>query len=208
MRPDLEWSDVARGFLDTHSRVAATTAKTLEASSFLYGLIEILQEKGVLSIEEVDARQKVVARRLEEQLRRNGVGVKLQDPEFEKYSFTGGVEIDCENRLPLCKAACCKLPFALSRQDIEEGIVRWDLGQPYVIAHGPDGYCEHLERSSCFCTIRENRPVPCRGYDCRGEKRIWLDFENRVVNPEIHDPAWPYVGDAAPQAPAAERPTP
>ena len=37
------------------------------------------------------------------------------------------------DRVHLCKASCCRLPFALSRQDVEEGIVRWDLGQPYLI---------------------------------------------------------------------------
>jgi hypothetical protein len=27
--------------------------------------------------------------------------------------------------------------------------------------------------------------VPCRGFDCRNDKRIWLDFENKVINPEL-----------------------
>src|SRR5262249_43199941 len=152
------WEDIARGFLDTHSRLTANTAKTLEACSFLYGLVDLLSEKGLISIEELDARQKVIAQRLEQQLRRNGAGVKLQDPECDKYTFQGEVAIDCESRIPLCRAACCKLPFALSRQDIQEGIVHWDLGHPYLIAHNENGYCEHLERSNCSCTIRENRP--------------------------------------------------
>src|SRR5690242_7048011 len=91
----LQWSEVARGFLDAHSRLTASTAKILEASSFLYGLIELLSEKGLISIEEVDARQKAVAGRLEEQFHRHGSGVKLQDPEFDKYTFSGSVEIDC-----------------------------------------------------------------------------------------------------------------
>jgi hypothetical protein len=33
--------------------------------------------------------------------------------------------------------------------------------------------------------------VPCRAYDCRKEKKIWLDFENGIVNPEIYHPDWP-----------------
>jgi hypothetical protein len=121
----------------------------LEASSFLYGLIELLHEKGLITIEELESRQKVVAARLEEQLRQNGAAVMLQEPETDKYAWTTVVEIDCGSRVPLCRAACCKLPFALSREDIREGVIHWDLGHPYVIAHGPDGYCEHMDRGDC-----------------------------------------------------------
>ena len=74
------------------------------------------------------------------------MGVVYQKPEQDKYSFEGGAGIDCENRLHLCQAACCKLPFALSKQDVEEGVVRWDFSAPYLIAHGPDGYCQHLDQ--------------------------------------------------------------
>jgi Fe-S-cluster containining protein len=113
------------------------------------------------------------------------MGVMLQQPEIDKYTFEGGAEIDCENRVHLCKAACCRLRFALSRQDVEEGIVKWDLSRPYVIQRGTDGYCGHFERGSRSCTIYQQRPVPCRAYDCRGDKRIWADFENRIVSPEL-----------------------
>jgi Fe-S-cluster containining protein len=60
-----------------------------------------------------------------------------------------------------------------------------DLGRPYLIAQGADGYCRHLDRCTCRCTVREHRPLPCRGYDCRNDKRVWLDFEKRIVNPEL-----------------------
>ena len=81
--------------------------------------------------------------------------------------------------------ACCKMSFALSRQDIEEGTVKWDLGHPYMIAKVEDGYCVHFDKTTCKCKIWENRPVPCRGFDCRNDKRIWLDFEKMVVNPKL-----------------------
>ena len=184
--------EVAEGLLYTHSRLNTTTGKTLEAASFLYALVEILHEKGLLTIEELDERKRVVGQRLAEQLREQGTGVALQDPEYDKYTFQSETKIDCENRVHLCKAACCRLPFALSKQDVREGIVHWDLGQPYMIAHGEDGYCDHLERGTFRCKVREHRPVPCRAYDCRNEKRIWLDFEKMIVNPEINRPGWPY----------------
>jgi hypothetical protein len=31
----------------------------------------------------------------------------------------------------------------------------------------------------------QQRPIPCRGYDCREDERIWLDFENGIINPDL-----------------------
>ena len=188
--------EVTEGLLYAHSRLNTNTSKTLEASSFLYALVELLNEKGLLTIEELDERKRVVGQRLADQLREQGTGVILQNPEDDKYAFKSEVKIDCENRVHLCKAACCRLPFALSKQDVQEGIVHWDLGQPYMIAHDEDGYCQHLARDTFHCKVREHRPIPCRAYDCRNEKRIWLDFENRIVNPNINRPDWPYSEEA------------
>jgi hypothetical protein len=182
---------VAEGLLYAHSRLNANTGKTLEAASFLYALIELLSERGFISIEELDERKRVVGQRLAKQFSDKGMGVMLQDSEYDKYTFQGGVKIDCENRIHLCKAACCRLPFALSKQDVREGIVRWNLGQPYLIDQGKDGSCVHLERGSCQCSIYTHRPVPCRGYDCRNDGRIWLDFEKKLPNPAIDRPDWP-----------------
>jgi len=56
--------EITRGLLYTHTRINANTTRTLEASSFLYALIELLSEKDILSIEELDERKKQVAHRL------------------------------------------------------------------------------------------------------------------------------------------------
>ena len=56
-----------------------------------------------------------------------------------------------------------------------------------MIAHDADGYCRHLDRKGCRCTVYANRPVPCRAYDCRKDKRIWADFENRIINPDLEE---------------------
>lgn len=183
--------EVAEGLLYAHSRLNANTSKTLEATAFLYALIELMSDKGLISIEELDERKRVVGERLAKQFSDKGMGAMLQDSDYDKYDFQSEVEIDCENRVRLCKAACCRLPFALSKQDIREGIVQWDLGQPYIIDQGADGYCNHMDRSALRCTIHANRPVPCRGFDCRNDRRIWLDFVNQIVNPEIDEPGWP-----------------
>jgi hypothetical protein len=184
--------EVVDGLLYTHARLSDNIKKTLEAASFLYGLIELLSEKGLISIEEIDERKAEVVQRLTKKNSQQGIGVLLQEPEYDKYTFEGEAKIDCENRIHLCKAACCRLPFALSKQDIHEGIIHWDLGQPYIIAQEKDGYCTHLERGSCRCSVREHRPVPCRAYDCRKDKTIWLDFENKIINREIVKDDWPH----------------
>ena len=183
--------DLVEGLLYVHSRLSENTKSTLEVASFLYALFELLNEQGLVSIEKLDERKSEVAKRLAKKNSDRGVGVLLQEPEYDKYAFEGEAKIDCENRVHLCKAACCRLPFALSKQDIREGIVHWDLGQPYIIAQEKDGYCSHLSRNDCHCSIREHRPVPCRAYDCRKDKKIWLDFEKKVINPDILKDDWP-----------------
>jgi Putative zinc- or iron-chelating domain len=183
--------EIAEGLRYTHFRADANTAKLLEVTSFVYAAIDLLSEKGLLDIAELDERKKQAAANLMEKFSDRGMGVVYQKPEADKYAFRGGASIDCENHIHLCKAACCKLPFALSRQDVEEGIVRWEFSAPYLIAHGKDGYCQHLDREKKCCSVYAHRPLPCRGYDCRNDRRIWLDFENGVVNPKINDPDWP-----------------
>jgi Fe-S-cluster containining protein len=177
--------EIVGGLLYCHDRENANTGKMLEVMAFAYALIELLMEKGLFDEAEINERKKQVALRLLERFKDNEMTVMLQQPEIDKYKFEGGAEIDCENRVHLCKAACCRLRFALSRQDIEEGVVKWDLSRPYLITRGADGYCSHFRRNGCHCSIYSQRPVPCRAYDCRTDKRVWADFENKVISPEL-----------------------
>ncbi|MGH8628869.1 MAG: YkgJ family cysteine cluster protein [Gammaproteobacteria bacterium] len=177
-------SEVAGGLRYAHTRANANTGKLLEIASFAYAAIELLAEKGLLETTELDERKKAIAGRLVPKFIEEGMGLAYQEREQDKYTFEA-VQIDCEARLPLCKAACCKLRFALSKQDVEEGIVKWNFARPYFIARGEDGYCIHLKRDSLSCGIHSHRPVPCRGYDCRADPRIWADFEARIVSPDL-----------------------
>jgi len=181
--------DLSSGLLYTHSRINANTSKTLESTSFLYALIELLIKKGLLTTEELDERKRQVAERLVKRFVDSGFGLMYQDPEYDKYTFAQEADVDCESRLDTCKALCCKLPFALSKQDVEEGIIRWEFGRPYLIAHGDDGYCVHLDRNTYKCTVREHRIVPCRGFDCRNNKQwhVWADYEKKILNPELEE---------------------
>jgi hypothetical protein len=177
--------EIVAGLQYTHNRANANTDRTLETATFLYALIEVLAEKGVLTIEELDAWKDKIADRVEQRFLSKGMGVVLQEPDQDKYAFQPEAHVDCENRIHLCKAACCRMLFPLSKQDIAERIVMWDLEAPYLIAQAEDGYCRHLDRTSCRCTVREHRPIPCRAYDCRNDARIWSDFANYVINPDL-----------------------
>jgi Fe-S-cluster containining protein len=180
--------EVVQGFLNSHARSNQNATKALEIASFCYALIELLKEKGIITFENLNARQQVVGKRLLKKFEDQGIGVvALQDFTQDKYTFKEEVEIDCASRLHLCRAACCRLELALSKQDVEEGILKWDLGRPYMMAKDADGYCRHLDRGSYRCTVRQHRPIPCRGYDCRKDERIWLDFDRGIINPNLEN---------------------
>jgi hypothetical protein len=184
-------AEVIRGLVYAHNRANANTAEAHSANATVEALVDLLVDRGVLEREDLDERRRGVSKRLQRVYVERGMGVAVQEFGDSKYRFPGGAVIDCDRRIPLCGAACCKLPFALSREDIREGVLRWDLGHPYMIAQGLDHTCVHLDRETRRCGVYEQRPIPCRGYDCREDKRIWLDFDNRVVNPRINDPDWP-----------------
>lgn len=177
-------TEIADGLRFTHNQATANTRKLLEVASFAYAAIDLLADKGLLRIEELDERQKTVAASLVEKFIDQGMGLTYQEKEQDKYAFEP-VQINCAERVPLCKAACCRLTFALSKQDVEEGAVKWNFERPYLIARDASGYCIHMDQQGLNCTIHDQRPVPCRGYDCRQDKRIWANFEEKVVSPDL-----------------------
>ncbi|HEY0254335.1 MAG TPA: hypothetical protein VGC41_22560 [Kofleriaceae bacterium] len=101
----------------------------------------------------------------------------------DKYA-TQSTAPNCEELLHLCRARCCTLSFALSTQDLDEGVIRFDYGQPYLIRQREsDGYCVHCDPDDLACTVHAYRPRVCRAYDCRDDKRIWIDFAQRLPQP-------------------------
>ena len=100
----------------------------------------------------------------------------------DKYAVTGE-PIDCESRLALCQARCCSFGVVLSRQDVEEGELDWEIDHPYRLRRDSDGYCTNLGREDASCRRYEHRPATCRSYSCKEDRRVWLDFEARVPAP-------------------------
>jgi Fe-S-cluster containining protein len=188
--PDLR-QEFVNGLLYSHGRLNVNTQLAFEARSELTALIDLLNEKKIIATEELEKKKETVAKELGQRLQEGGVGVMIQDPAPDKYNLEEVAKFDCASRIHLCRATCCRLSFALSGQDVQEGIVRWNLGQPYIIAHDEDGYCAHLDRESLTCKIYEHQPVTCQTYHCRNDKRIWLDFEKMIINPDIVRADWP-----------------
>ena len=90
----------------------------------------------------------------------------------------------CDEVLHLCEARCCSFDFALSTVDLDEGVIRWDYGQPYRIRQrASDGYCVHHDPGARRCTVHGQRPRVCRVYDCRDDPRVWIDFARRIPAP-------------------------
>ena len=179
-------AEVTAGFLSSHERENADSARLLETTSFLYAAIEMLAERGLISIDDLNRRRTAVKNRLIKDFFDQGMGVVLLESEHsDKYDYPASAEIDCAARIHVCKAVCCKLNFALSEQDVQEGILRWELGDPYLARKGRDGQCHHLDRTTHFCTVREHRPIPCRAYTCRNDRRIWQDFDNMVLAADL-----------------------
>ena len=128
--------------------------------------------------EQIDAAtpQAILAIRVNDE--KGSSRVRLGDHE-DKYRTTPAGP-NCLELLPICKGKCCTLHFSLSSQDLDEGVIRWDYGEPYVIRQRfDDGYCVHNEKGCC--SVYEQRPRPCRIYDCRTDQRIWADFDRRIL---------------------------
>jgi len=110
------------------------------------------------------------------------VSLDLGGPKYQ----TESPPVPCAELIPLCGARCCTLSFALSTEDLDEGVIRWDYGQPYLIAQrASDGFCVHNDPDSRGCTVHGQRPRVCRSYDCRKDTRVWIDYEQRIPAPLV-----------------------
>jgi Fe-S-cluster containining protein len=107
--------------------------------------------------------------------------VSVRLPVVDKYGVASP-DIPCAEMVPLCKAICCGLVVHLSEQDVAEGVVARDPDRPELLASAGER-CVHLDAGGC--TVYAHRPAPCRTFDCRNDRRIWLDYERRIPNPNV-----------------------
>lgn len=173
---------VERGSLFTHTALSNNAERLHEAESFLYGLIDVLVALGVTTSDEVAEAAGRVRREMAEKGETLGPGVALRVEETRAPAEF--VPVNCNERIHICKAICCKLNFTLTANEIESGQVKWDLGRPYYIRQEASGYCTHNDTKKGCCSIYHNRPGVCRNYSCANDKRIWKDFEKMELNEE------------------------
>ena len=130
----------------------------------------------------VDAVPETLAKIRAAEVRDTG-RVWIEIDQENKYDVTGP-DIPCAELLHLCQARCCRMGFPLSTADLDEGVIRWDYGQPYMIRQrATDGFCVHNDPTTHGCTVHAQRPLVCRKYDCREDVRVWIDYEKRIPAP-------------------------
>lgn len=167
-----------------HRKLGDAILERAELQAHLYALTEALIASGLMGLQEFEERKRARTEQVMKRVETRWQGAQLLGDERDKYQVQP-VQIDCGSRVHLCKAACCRLTFQLSRQDLEEHVVRWDVSQPYTIRQREDGWCTHCDPATKRCEVHAHRPLVCRGYDCREDARIWVDFEARVPNPDL-----------------------
>jgi Fe-S-cluster containining protein len=100
----------------------------------------------------------------------------------DKYTVESP-DIDCAARIPLCGARCCSFDVMLSRQDLAERKLPFVIDQPYLLPRDPvSKHCACMDATGA-CMAYDHRPATCRTYDCREDRRVWLDYEARIPAP-------------------------
>jgi Fe-S-cluster containining protein len=104
------------------------------------------------------------------------------------------IDVDCASLMHLCHGRCCSFTVPLSEQEVKSGKVQWDLLKPYTLQKSQStGYCKCVGNDGA-CTAYDARPRVCRTYDCRGDLRVWIDFDKRIPAPMPADvvplPQW------------------
>ncbi len=178
MHPETR-SEIERGLEFAHIMLMVNQNQSQEAVAVLQALVNVLMRKGLIDKDDLMGPMEEARKEIEEapvpRVRLAEMG--------DKYEESENVEIDCHNRIHLCKARCCSFRFFLTKQDLDEGVARWDYGNPYWIKQSSDGYCVHSDSATRACTIHAKRPHVCRKYDCRNDSRVWIDFDKMIPAP-------------------------
>jgi Fe-S-cluster containining protein len=172
---------VERGHVFAHAVLSEQASRADENEAIIRGLVELLIERDVVEADDLVAAVNAVRAQT---IAAPDIAVRVDDEHDPEY----GAPVDCEARLHICKAVCCRLRFPLSVEEVEAGgPIKWDLGRPYFNRHGSDGYCHQCDSETHACHIYEARPAPCRQYSCVGDDRIWKDFDAMELNQEYID---------------------
>jgi Fe-S-cluster containining protein len=131
------------------------------------------EEETVISKEERAHLKKILEKFME-----LGIGAVYGDEDNEEES----IEYDHGGRIGICRAICCSFIFALTKEEVKKGAIKWNPKRPYFIARDKDGYCPHLDRKTLLCEKYGDRPLRCKKYDCRKDPNVWIDWEKGIIN--------------------------
>jgi hypothetical protein len=173
-----------QGAMHAHTVDSQLAERIHALESTLYGLVDVLVAKRVVGEAEVAESAHRSAQTIEERGERAHGGVVLRvDPPGEQ-TFS---PVNCAERIPVCKAICCRLSFPLTAEEVQDGQLKWDLGRPYFIRHDARGACVHQDSTTGACGVYHHRPGLCSRYTCETDQRIWKDFANHILNHEWLD---------------------
>lgn len=176
--------ELARALMYLNQKIGEGLVRQTELASHVYALTEALVAQGLLPLEQFEERKSQTKERMLRRTLTVWEGAEVLNDPRDKYEVEGP-PINCAERIHLCKAACCRLNVHLTKQDLHEGVVKWDVGNPYSIRQREDDWCTHCHPTTKRCQVHRKRPLACRLYDCREDARIWEDFEKAIPNPEL-----------------------
>jgi len=174
-------ADVERGLRFIHLMEVETRTELSQNSVDVTALADLLIAKGIISSRELDERKRATIPLQNE--RDHKRRLPLVGPGGDKYALASP-DVPCVENLALCRGACCSLVFNLGIQDLDEGVIKWEYGQPYRIRR-EHGRCVHFDVERKGCGAYQHRPATCRTYDCRQDKRIWADYDKRIPAPDL-----------------------
>jgi Fe-S-cluster containining protein len=171
--------DLERGLQFSNALNSLNLDQNKETIATVQAIIDLLIQAGILDVDDLRQALEMARRRV---AARPAPTVRLAS-KGDKYAEGQTADVDCASLIHLCQSRCCTFKFFLTKQDLDEGVARWDYGNPYWIRQQHDGYCVHSDGRTRACTIHPQRPHICRAYDCRKDTRVWSDFENRIPAP-------------------------
>ena len=115
--------------------------------------------------------EKVRIVRVLEKMMEMGIGAVYGDEDDD----AADADVPCGSLVKHCRAKCCSFIFALTKDEVNDGVIQYNREKPFFIARDEDGYCPHLDRDNLACKVWHNRPLRCRRYDCRGDREVWPD---------------------------------
>lgn len=124
-----------------------------------------------------DQKEQLVIKAFLEDAEAGLIGIQIAKPKPEAEH----AEVDCESLLPLCHGACCWLNVPLTVDEVKAGRFAINCEMPFFMVTHPSKQCLH--HADDKCAIYKERPMVCRIYRCKGDRRVWTDFDRKIVGP-------------------------